>query len=203
LIGSFKSGHLTVLFETRTCLPPLELTKVYSEDFLLDYEEFMNYEYSTVTIRNDEKVLCLLYLPLAEEIAPGVYRYKYSDGQIIEYYHYIGFVQSVQNAIQACLAMHPSGPKIVDLSDKKRNIRKKTQKAKATSFRKEVHGDEEKGNKKEEKENKKEEKKKKSKKTKMKKNMKRTHSSDIDTANILKGSAHSHRRFTRSMSKCS
>ena len=207
---------MTVSFETRSSLPPLELTKAYSEDYLIEYVEYLNYEYSTVTIRNDEKTLCLLYLPLAEEITPGVYRCKYSDGQIIDYYYSIGFVQFILEAIQACLAIPSIGPKIVEIPDKKRNIKKKAQKAKATSCSekgqgavnkatscsKKGQGAVNKGEKKEKKE-KKETKKMKEKASKAKKkNVKRTHSSDIDVANILKGSAHTNYRFTRSMSKC-
>jgi hypothetical protein len=214
LTGSFKSGHLTVSFETRSFLPSLEPTKAYSEEYLLEYEEYLNYEYSTVSIRNDDNTLCLLYLPLAEEITPGVYRCKYSDGQIIDYYYSIGFVQFIMEAIQACLAIPSMGPKIVEIPDKKRNIKKKAQKTKATSCSKKGQGAVNKGEKREKKEKKemeeKKEKKEKKETKKMKekasktkkKNVKRTHSSDIDAANILKGSAHTNCRFTRSMSKC-
>ena len=100
MIGTYQIDDLTVIFETRSRLLPLGPGRIYGDDFLLDFAEFKEYDYSTVTIKNSERVISRLYLLLAEEVAPQIYLSKFTDGMLLQHYHSVGFVEGVKEAIE-------------------------------------------------------------------------------------------------------
>ena len=120
MIGTYQIDDLTVIFETRRRLLPLDPSKNYGEEFLLEFAEFKEYEYSVVTIKSSERVISRLYLILAEEVAPQIYRSKFTDGMLLQHYYSVGFVEGVKEAIEISKRIASAGcAKITELPDEK------------------------------------------------------------------------------------
>lgn len=132
----YKIGNLTVEFDTRKKLNPLEpsatkspvyiydteeggfVSRFYNESYVADYTHREQFTRSTVCIKDSDGMqLCRLVLVAAREFEPSTGRWNCNlpDGKLLLLFKIYGFVERVKQAIQECLDLTNPRPNIMEL----------------------------------------------------------------------------------------